>query len=134
MAQRRPAVLRRTGLNQSGAGRRRAGKLRLGPSTFDPARSGSCIERAVNTAMCDQLLDLDRRLNLVPQLATGWEGSADQLMLDLHAGVIFQDGTPFDAEAVCANIGRHRPAPCSARGAGLKPLAGRDAVNPLTVL
>ena len=116
-----------------------AGTLRFGLDfdfeTFDPARSGSYIERVVNTAMCDQLLDIDPQLNLVPQLATSWEWSADQLALTLHlrAGVVFQDGAPFDAEAVRANIERYRTAPYSARRVELKSLAGVDALDPLTV-
>ncbi len=116
-----------------------AGTLRFGLDfdleTFDPARSGSYIERVVNTAMCDQLLDVDPQLNLVPQLATSWELSADQLALTLHlrTGVIFQDGAPFDAEAVRANIERYRTAPYSARRIELKSLAGVDVVDPLTV-
>ena len=103
--------------------------------TFDPARSGSYIERVVNTAMCDQLIDVDPQLNLVPQLATSWEWSADQLALTLHlrSGVVFSDGAPFDAEAVRANIERYCTAPYSARRVELKSLAGVDVVDPLTV-
>lgn len=103
--------------------------------TFDPARSGSYIERVVNTAMCDQLIDVDPQLNLVPQLATSWEWSADQLALTLHlrSGVVFSDGAPFDAEAVRANIERYRTAPYSARKVELKSLTGVDVVDPLTV-
>ena len=103
--------------------------------TFDPARSGSYIERVVNTAMCDQLIDVDPQLNLVPQLATSWEWSADQLALTLHlrSGVVFSDGVSFDAEAVRANIERYRTAPYSARRVELKSLTGVDVVDPLTV-
>ena len=103
--------------------------------TFDPARSGSYIERVVNTAMCDQLIDVDPQLNLVPQLATSWEWSADRLALTLHlrSGVVFSDGTPFDAAAVRANIERYRTAPYSARRVELKSLTGVDVVDPLTV-
>ena len=103
--------------------------------TFDPARSGSYIERVVNTAMCDQLIDVDPQLNLVPQLATSWEWSADRLALTLHlrSGVVFSDGAPFDAEAVRANIERYRTAPYSARKVELKSLTGVDVVDPLTV-
>lgn len=103
--------------------------------TFDPARSGSYIERVVNTAMCDQLIDVDPQLNLVPQLATSWEWSADQLALTLHlrSGVVFSDGVSFDAEAVRANIERYRTAAYSARRVELKSLTGVDAVDPLTV-
>ena len=116
-----------------------AGTLRFGLDfdfeTFDPARSGSYIERVVNTAMCDQLIDIDPQLNLVPQLATSWEWSADKLALTLHLrqGVVFSDGAPFDAEAVRANIERYRVAPYSFRRSELKSLAGVDVVDPYTV-
>jgi peptide/nickel transport system substrate-binding protein len=116
-----------------------AGTLRFGLDfdfdTFDPARSGSYIERVVNTVMCDQLLDIDAQLNLVPQLATSWEWSADQLALTLHLrdGVVFQDGAQFDAAAVRANLERYRTAPYSARRVELKSVAGIDVVDPLTL-
>ncbi len=116
-----------------------AGTLRFGLDFdfefFDPARSGSYIERVVNTAMCDQLLDIDPQLNLVPQLATSWDWSADKLALTLHLrpGVVFSDGAPLDAEAVRANIERYRTAPYSFRRTELKSLTGVDVVDPLTV-
>ena len=116
-----------------------AGTLRFGLDfdfeTFDPARSGSYIERVVNTAMCDQLIDIDPQLNLVPQLATSWEWSADKLALTLHLrqGVVFSDGAPLDAEAVRANIERYRVAPYSLRRSELKSLTGVDVVDPTTV-
>ncbi len=103
--------------------------------TFDPARSGSYIERVVNTAMCDQLIDIDPQLNLTPQLATSWEWSADRLTLTLHLrqGVMFSDGAPFDAESVRANIERYRTAQYSFRKLELKALTGVEVVDPLTV-
>ena len=116
-----------------------AGTLRFGLDfdldTFDPARSGSYIERIVNLSMCDQLLNLDASLNLVPELATAWDWSDDRLALTLHLrdGVQFQDGTPMDAEAVRANLERYRAAPYSARRGELKPIAGIDAVDARTV-
>lgn len=116
-----------------------AGVLRFGLDFdfefFDPARSGSYIERVVNTAMCDQLLDVDPQLNLVPQLATSWEWSADKLALTLHLrqGVVFSDGAALDAEAVRANLERYRTAPYSLRRTELKSLSGVEVVDPLTV-
>jgi peptide/nickel transport system substrate-binding protein len=53
----------------------------------------------------------------VPDLATGFEYSQDltKLTIDLRPGVTFQDGTPFDAEAVAFNVLRYRdnPSPAS---------------------
>jgi peptide/nickel transport system substrate-binding protein len=103
--------------------------------TLDPARSGSYIERAVNAALCDQLMNIDAAANVVPELATAWEWSDDHLALTLHLrqGVIFQDGTPFDAASVRSNLERYRTAGYSARRAELKPLLGEDVVDSLTL-
>ncbi|HEY8525287.1 MAG TPA: ABC transporter substrate-binding protein [Acidimicrobiales bacterium] len=50
----------------------------------------------------------DGGIELAPQLATDWETSEDGLSLtfELREGVTFHDGTPFDAEAVKANLER----------------------------
>jgi peptide/nickel transport system substrate-binding protein len=116
-----------------------AGTLRFGLDfdldTLDPARSGSYIERAVNASLCDQLMDIDGTAKIVPELATSWEWSEDHLALTLHLreGVTFQDGAPFDAEAVRANLERYRTAPYSARRTELKPVLGEDIVDPHTL-
>ena len=116
-----------------------AGTLRFGLDadldTLDPARSGSYIERAVNTSRCDQLLNIDAALNIVPELATAWEWSADRLALTLRlrAGVQLQDGAALDAAAVRANLERYRSAPYSFRRGELKPIAGIDVVDALTL-
>ena len=74
-------------------------------------------------------------LDFVPQLATGWNWSADglTLTLKLRPGVRFQDGTALDAEAVRANLDRYRTAPNSVRKAELKPVASVTVVDKLTV-
>ena len=52
------------------------GNLRVGlasdPDLLDPARGVSYAGRIVFAALCDKLVDVDAKLNLVPQLATGW--------------------------------------------------------------
>ena len=120
-------------------GAQAAGVLRFAldfdPDSLDPATSNSYIERAVATSMCDTLIGLDGSLNLVPELATGWEWSDDRLALTLHLrqGVQFQDGAPLDAEAVRANLERYRMAPYSSRRTELKFVTGVDVVDPATV-
>ena len=115
------------------------GTLRFGlefdPDVLDPARNGSYTDRIVFSAMCDQLLDIDAKLNYVPALATSWEWSADNLALTLHLrpGVQFQDGAPFDAEAMRANLDRYRLAPESIRKTELKPISAVEVVDPLTL-
>ncbi len=116
-----------------------AGTLRVGLDfdidTLDPAISNSYIERIVNLSMCDQLMNVDAKLTIVPELATSWDWSPDHLALTLHlrSGVQFQDGATFDAAAVKANLERYRTAPYSLRRAELAPVLGEDVVDPQTL-
>ena len=116
-----------------------AGTLRYGleqdPDVLDPARNGSYGDRVVFTAMCDQLIDIDAQLNYVPQLALSWDWSDDRLALTLRLrpGVVFQDGAPFDAEAVRLNLERYRSAPESLRKTELAPVTAVEVIDPLTL-
>ena len=115
------------------------GRLRFGldfdVDNLDPARSGSYIERAINASMCDQLMNVSPKLEIVPELATAWEWSPDRLALTLHLrpGVKFQDGAPFDAEVVRRNLDRYRKASYSLRKAELAPITAVEATDPMTV-
>src|SRR5437868_4563281 len=103
-----------------------AQELRIGmfadPATLDPVQSVSFSDRIPLAAVCDKLVDVDAKLAIVPQLATEWSWSSDSLTLTmkLHPGVLFQDGEPFDAEAVKFNIERTRSAPYARRPSELK--------------
>jgi peptide/nickel transport system substrate-binding protein len=127
------------GLAMAAWGAQAAGTLRFGlefdPDVLDTARNGSYTDRIVFTSMCDQLLDIDAKLNFVPQLATSWEWSEDRLALTVHLrdGVLFQDGTKLDADAVRLNLERYRNAPESIRKTELKPVTGVDVIDPLTL-
>ena len=120
-------------------GAQAGGNLRIGlasdPDQLDPARGVSYDGRIVFAALCDKLVDIDARLNLVPQLATGWAWSDDRLSLTLklREGVLFQDGEKLTAEAVRINLDRYRNAPESQRKSELKPIAAVEVVDPLTV-
>src|ERR1700704_5016402 len=88
------------------AGAAQAATLRIGlnedPDALDPARGGTFVGRIVFAAVCDKLVDLDAKNNFVPQLATSWEWSPDNLALTLKLrdGVKFHDGEMLDADAV----------------------------------
>lgn len=116
-----------------------AAQLRIGlggdPDLLDPASGGSYVGRIVFAALCDKLIDLDARMQLVPQLATKWEWSPDNtaLTLTLRQGVRFHDGEPLDAEAVRANIERYRTAPESQRKAEVRPISAVEVVDAHTV-
>ncbi len=116
-----------------------AGTLRVGlgedPDLLDPARGGSYVGRIVFAALCDKLVDIDAKLNFVPQLATGWAWSADNLTLTLtlREGVKFQDGEPMDAEAVRINLERYRSATESVRKAEVRPISAIEVVDSRTL-
>jgi peptide/nickel transport system substrate-binding protein len=116
-----------------------ADTLRIGmagdPATLDPAQSSSVTDRVAFAAFCDKLIDLDEKLAYVPQLATAWTWGADglSLTLKLRDGVVFHDGTPFDAEAVRFNLERYKTASYSVRKTELKSLRAVTVVDDHTV-
>ena len=95
--------------------------LRIGlnddPDALDPTISRAYTGRLVFAALCDKLFDVTPDLKIVPQLATGYEWAADRksIVIKLRPGVRFQDGEPFNAEAVKFNIERHQTTPGSFR-------------------
>ncbi len=81
--------------------------LREDPDLLDPTLGSSYVGRVVYAAMCDKLFDIDAHLNIVPQLATGYEWTDPiHLVIHLRPGVTFQNGEPFDAEAVRYKLNR----------------------------
>src|SRR5208282_6717054 len=87
--------------------------LRIGlaedPDLLDPTLARTFVGRIVFASLCDKLFDISPDLKVVPQLATGYEWSADNraLTLKLREGVVFHDGEPFNAAAVKFSIERH---------------------------
>lgn len=112
--------------------------LRVGlsgdPDLLDPDISRTLVGRHVFEALCDKLLDYDADLEFIPRLATAWEWSDDglSLTLQLREGVVFHDGTPFDAEAVQANFDRSLNMPESGRRTDLGALDSVDVVDEFT--
>ena len=113
--------------------------LRIGlaedPDVLDPTLARTFVGRVVFASLCDKLFDLDEKLNIVPQLATGYEWSADHkaLTIKLRQGVTFHDGEKFDAAAVKFNIERHKTMPGSSRRGELAPVTGVDVMDAQTV-
>ena len=64
------------------------------PDILDPTLARTFVGRIVFAALCDKLFDIDEKLDIVPQLATGFEWSADRkaLTIKLRKGVTFHDG------------------------------------------
>src|SRR5688500_20355319 len=84
--------------------------LRIGlaadPDILDPTMARTFVGRIVFAGLCDKLFDLDEKLNVVPQLATSHQWSADNksLTIKLREGVTFHDGEKMDAQAVKYNL------------------------------
>ena len=112
--------------------------LRIGlaedPDVLDPTLARTFVGRIVFSALCDKLVDIDEKLNIVPQLAASWEWSADSkaLTLKLRPGVTFHDGEKLDAAAVKYNIERHKTMAGSNRRGELALVTGVDVVDPMT--
>lgn len=85
--------------------------LRIGlqedPDVLDPHRARTYVGRIVFTSLCDKLVDIDEKLQFVPQLAQSWSFSEDNktLTFKLRTDVQFHDGSKFDAAAARANLG-----------------------------
>lgn len=113
--------------------------LRIGlqedPDVLDPDQSRTFVGRIVYAALCDKLVDITPGLEIVPMLATDWEWSEDGLTLtmNLREGVVFHDGTPFNAEAVAANIDRSQNLPESRRTSELSSITGVEVVDEFTI-
>lgn len=77
-------------------------------NNLDPARQTVVGDSMFTTLVYDRLTMVDANDELQPMLATDWTFAPDGSSLEfkLRDDVAFHDGTPFDAEAVKANIER----------------------------
>ena len=108
--------------------------LREDPDTLDPTLAGSYVGRIVFAGMCDKLFDYNTKLEIVPQLATGYAyKDPTHLVLHLRAGVKFQDGEPLDAAAVKFNLERDLTMQGSLRKGQINAIDKIEVLDPLTV-
>jgi peptide/nickel transport system substrate-binding protein len=91
------------------------------PDTLDPAISGTYVMRVISAALFDKLFDINAQGQIVPQLATSyrWSEGGKVLTLELRHGVLFQDGEPFNAQAVQFTLERDMTLPASKRKSAL---------------
>ncbi|HTC10835.1 MAG TPA: ABC transporter substrate-binding protein [Acetobacteraceae bacterium] len=108
--------------------------LRQDPDLLDPTLGSSYVGRIVFAGMCDKLFDIDAKLNIVPQLATGytWKDPT-HLVIHLRPGVLFQDGEKLDADAVKYKLTRDLTAKGSMRRGEINAIDSIDIIDPLTV-
>jgi peptide/nickel transport system substrate-binding protein len=104
------------------------------PATLDPFNSRAWqIEFEWQTPIIERLLREDAEGNLQPYLATDWTFADDgsYLELTLRDDVVFQDGTPFNADVVVANINKAKEGTLTS--AWLTDVTGAEAVDEYTV-
>jgi ABC-type transport system substrate-binding protein len=101
--------------------------------SMDPIRQVA-VENVQLNAVFDTLLTISPTDGTIgPRLATEWEGEDRTIRMTLREGVTFQDGTPFDAEAVKFNLDRVRSDPDSNITATVAQLERVTVVDDLTV-
>ena len=117
------------------AGSAAAADLRIGlqedPDVLDPDQARTFVGRIVFESLCDKLVNISADQQFIPELATDWSWSEDGLTLtmQLREGVVFHDGTPFNAEAVVANIDRSKNLPESRRRSELTSVESVEATG-----
>ena len=109
--------------------------LREDPDILDPTLARTFVGRIVFAAICDKLFDINERLEIIPQLATGhtWD-DPKTLRITLRAGVKFHDGEAMDAEAVRYSLNRHLTMQGSFRRGEINSIEAVEVVDPLTVI
>jgi ABC-type transport system substrate-binding protein len=108
------------------------------PSTLDStfSISGYNTEEVFST-ICEGLYDVDGNGQIVPLLASALPRiSKDKLTytIPLRKGILFNDGTPFNAQAVVATLQRDLTVPTSRRVGDLSSVQSVSATDPSTVV
>ncbi|TQF77636.1 ABC transporter substrate-binding protein [Elioraea sp. Yellowstone] len=108
--------------------------LREDPDILDPTLARTYVGRIVFASLCDKLFDIDKDLNIVPQLATGfrWDDGRT-LTITLREGVKFHDGETMDANAVAYSLNRHLTMQGSFRRGEINAMDRVEVVDPKTV-
>jgi peptide/nickel transport system substrate-binding protein len=108
------------------------------PTCLDPHVAGDMPQVFVAQQYLDSLVSMDSEGRIGPWLATRWEVSADGLAYTFHLrnDVRFTDGTPFNANAVRANLD-HMANPktqSSTAGGYIRQYRSTDVVDEYTVV
>jgi peptide/nickel transport system substrate-binding protein len=80
----------------------------LGVTSYNPVTA--TLLNTANSLIYDRLVEQDADQSYKPHLATSWEESPDGMAwtFNLRAGVMFQDGTPFNAQSIADWIPDYR--------------------------
>ncbi|HKA04428.1 MAG TPA: ABC transporter substrate-binding protein [Acidimicrobiales bacterium] len=102
-------------------------------TSYDPIKVGTQTEYPQLNVLFDTLITTDPLTGeLKPRLATKWDVQPDRVRLTLRQGVTFQDGTPFNADAVKFSIERALSDPDSNIKTRIPMVSGVTVVDPQT--
>ncbi|HEX5403682.1 MAG TPA: ABC transporter substrate-binding protein [Pseudonocardiaceae bacterium] len=106
------------------------------PGTIDPTLADTFDARVVFTSFCEKLYDANSQLQPVPQLASGLPTTSSDgltVTIPLRTGIKFNDGTPFNADAVKTTLDRDMTMSGSARAREIAAIKTVSVLNPTTV-
>jgi len=80
--------------------------LEAEPTSLDPQNSTDGNSGNVQDSIFEGLLTFDSKMNIVPLLAKNYSFNEDAtaITFELKKGIVFHDGTPFNAEVVKENL------------------------------
>jgi peptide/nickel transport system substrate-binding protein len=127
---------------ESGTGATTAGKtLTVGlaedPDALDPTLARTFVGRMVFLSMCEKLYDVNKSLEIVPQLAARMprvSRDGKTMTIRLRSGIKFNDGTPLNAQAVKVSLDRDKTLARSARASELTPVSSVSTSGSRTVV
>ncbi|MBZ8142418.1 ABC transporter substrate-binding protein [Rubrivivax gelatinosus] len=103
------------------------------PQTLDPHSQNELLTNAMNGQVYEGLVGRDRKLGLVPALATEWKQTGPLIWrFKLRPNVKFHDGSPFSAEDVVFSMNRAKE-PTSQISVYANAVGTAVAIDPLTV-
>jgi peptide/nickel transport system substrate-binding protein len=103
---------------------------------LDPSLASLYSTRMVLASMCEKLYEVGEDNKIAPQLAAEMPKVSDDgltVTIPLRQGIKFNDGTPFDAEAVKTTLDRHRELPTSLRHQLAEAVASVQVIDDHTV-
>jgi ABC-type transport system substrate-binding protein len=125
-----------TGINNDPTAILRASGPSTTPPNYDPVRGNAQpCDTTPLSIIYDTLVRIDESGLPVPGLAKSWTSPDPQTFeMELQEGVEFQDGTPFDAEAVKQHLDRAMTLPDSILASDVSAIESVEATGELTVV
>jgi ABC-type transport system substrate-binding protein len=100
--------------------------------SYDPIRQVG-VEYPQLYALFEMLLSYTTDGVIEPRLATGYQATGDKVRLNLRTGVTFQDGSPFNAQAVQYSLNRVLHDPSSSIAPNISMLSSVEIIDDHTV-